>query len=392
MHFMHFMHAPLSIFMQAPPTSREGARMNGVGAASQHANSTAPTGGGQPKETDEMTENIPTPRLTNAGEPADFQADTAREAAFRRELGIDGDAAEPRQRQPQRQPFRAEAGLRADQLGRLTSRPDWHRLATPPEVGAAWGRVLELASAVRRAHGDVQQLDADRRSEEQKATAAARTALDAGQAPAAAESVDWASEELTRRSRWAAVTGQLRQAHADYLAAAEEALPEWQRSITDRLPELQERARGAVAAAASAVATWRAAVDAAVELERHRDEPRVIRNTAYVTQAARQALAGADLSGAVALTSSDDPIVTASWIAAPDERVDPPVHVRRAMNESNNTVQYLAAIEAEEGFRVTAFTRDDWGQMFPTPEELEAPSAPPVLGSGRPSVGRAWAH
>lgn len=305
-----------------------------------------------------MTETIPT-NLRNANGAAATDA-AARNAAALAELGLSGESETP--------PRMLPPSTRPAERFRL-QRDDRHLHPGAPEaVTDAWAQVVKAAHVVRHAERAVDQLDADHRAEKTSAAAAARAALDAGHKPAPLVATDWESERLNREALATAALGRYREVRANYEDVVRANLGAWVENLASLIPEKTERAREAVAGL-SAVGDLRGTVRAVEELEQLRDPARYDRNTERKTRATERALAVQIPPELAELVNSDDPIVTAAWVLAPDDPAEPPTHIRRAMDEDVNARQLLGHIEASENYTVTEFTRADFEGMFPRPSD-----------------------
>jgi hypothetical protein len=265
---------------------------------------------------------------------------------------------------PKLPPHRTARAVDEASLRRLTDRPDWQRHNAPAEVAERWQTIVDTAGQVREALRSVRSLEADQRAEAAKVEAAVRDMLAEGRTPKAGKATDWAAEALTRETVLNVLSEELRSARRAYEAAVAESLLDWRNSYADRLPELKHAAEEAMAPAAEAFRAWRAAVAAAEDLERVRDNERVADNTQTVPPSIRALLDSGTVDDAQALLTSDPPVITGSWLTDVDE-LSPARHVREAMASNPNTASYIAHVEHEERYAHTDFTRDAWEQLMP---------------------------
>lgn len=261
-------------------------------------------------------------------------------------------------------------------VDRLVVRPAWHSVEPPAPITEAADALEAAASAVTTAGAELDQLASDRAAER----AALRRALEQG--AKAPRSTDWGHEEVAREVRLEIAEKRLRQARTAYDAAVRDALPAWRQAIGAEVDKARQAAAQALRAARPAFSRWRELVAAQEQLVAKLDPETHARLVRLEREAKALRAAGSPgLDNALALATSDHPVLSGRVFAEDQGPGVVPRHVRRwaAQDGGHAAALWLASLEASEGWSVSQYARGLWPEVAPHVREgevLDTPWAP----------------
>jgi hypothetical protein len=229
-----------------------------------------------------------------------------------------------------------------------------------PEVAALWRAVEGEVEAAVELSLKLEELQGAEKRAVQEHKVRVRAALDAGKpAPAAPKPRDYEAERDLLRGELQVRRERIEAARKVYRDAARAAMPEALAALAGGLEDRRAKAAAAFVPFAAEFRAWRRDIAACDLLARELDadaDRLVARTSAHARETAASAVRGVE--AVQALLDTDDPVVTGRRHVEPDP-LEVPLHVRRAWwdSESQRDLQRLAALEREEGYAISRFTR-----------------------------------
>lgn len=270
---------------------------------------------------------------------------------------------------------RAKAPEKADARGADLARKVQAAMRRPEDVdlgetkveAEAWQAVIAAHAEYGAAVRSLKAIEEEKAEEDKTADDVVAEQLRAGKAPKAPKGRDWLAEERTRRAVVRVAAEAVVVARAAYDRVAEVERPKRSAGAIERLKSAEAEMRKAAPGALASVAEWLLARDLALAIVEKDDVERadlgvIDRESAAVLSAGRKAVPALR-----ALLESPHPVVTGRHTFEKFD-VDPPLHVREWLAQSDAGINVLAVIEVREseaGHEVTRLARPLWSRVHP---------------------------
>lgn len=244
----------------------------------------------------------------------------------------------------------------AHRIDKFLARPAWHLDHTPPAAAAKYDEMNPHVERLLTLNDDAGAIDSAERAAIAAYDQEVDDAVAAGATPPKFQPIDRTAERVTIRAEAAAHYRRLRVIRRQYDALIIEHAPAWRALLVDTYDQHLPAVKKALTELEKARKAWLTRTSTIGRLNKLLDT-----QWEYPARSARkadlynQARLGLEALGTI--LNSGHPDVDGSHVLAP-LGIDPPAQVRRALStQSIQHLAYLAKIEADEGYRHTAYTK-----------------------------------
>ncbi len=228
----------------------------------------------------------------------------------------------------------------------------WHAYTTPPAVAELRAKLEELMAADQAARAEWAEIP-QREAAERKAIGAAAVAGE----PIPVRT-DWETVKLVSQARHEELARRVKAAHAAYLQAVQQSLPEWRAALVGEVGKRRTEARKAYAGVRQAVDAWQQAIAAghAIDAALH---PGDELPTSPLPPEVGELLGRGKAAAAAldAFLTSEHPVVSGEYLQRKDS-LRPQAYIREALAETYSGMTQLANVETAEHYRFTQHSRE----------------------------------